>query len=139
MSTSRVYLVECSYCGKRFPRKRYSTKLRRHKPPWTCSGVALQDLLPLRRPPPPSRKILEFSTRRPFAPAVTDDLDVFGVGSDPAPARQYLLRFSAPLNRKMRPENEKAILSCGLWNSNFAMSPFCCQRANRTTRRFLMR
>ena len=29
--TSRVYLVECSYCRKRFPRKRYSTRLRRHK------------------------------------------------------------------------------------------------------------
>jgi hypothetical protein len=26
-----VYLVECSYCGKRFPRKRYSTRLRPHK------------------------------------------------------------------------------------------------------------
>ena len=30
-STTRVYLVECSYCGKRFPRKRYSTRLRPHK------------------------------------------------------------------------------------------------------------
>jgi predicted nucleotidyltransferase component of viral defense system len=29
--TSRVYIVECSYCGKRFTRKRYSTRLRRHK------------------------------------------------------------------------------------------------------------
>jgi predicted nucleotidyltransferase component of viral defense system len=29
--TTRVYLVECSYCGKRFPRKRYSTRLRPHK------------------------------------------------------------------------------------------------------------
>jgi predicted nucleotidyltransferase component of viral defense system len=26
-----VYLVECSYCAKRFPRKRYSTRLRPHK------------------------------------------------------------------------------------------------------------
>jgi len=30
-SSARVYLVECSYCGKRFPRKRYSTRLRPHK------------------------------------------------------------------------------------------------------------
>jgi predicted nucleotidyltransferase component of viral defense system len=30
-TTSRVYIVECSYCGKRFPRKRYSTRLRSHK------------------------------------------------------------------------------------------------------------
>jgi predicted nucleotidyltransferase component of viral defense system len=30
-ATSHVYLVECSYCGKRFPRKRYSTRLRPHK------------------------------------------------------------------------------------------------------------
>jgi hypothetical protein len=30
-ATARVYLVECSYCGKRFPRKRYSTRLRPHK------------------------------------------------------------------------------------------------------------
>jgi hypothetical protein len=30
-TTSRVYIVECSYCGKRFPRKRYSARLRRHK------------------------------------------------------------------------------------------------------------
>jgi hypothetical protein len=29
--TTRVYLVECSYCGKRFPRKRYNTRLRPHK------------------------------------------------------------------------------------------------------------
>jgi predicted nucleotidyltransferase component of viral defense system len=29
--TTRVYIVECSYCGKRFPRKRYSTRLRPHK------------------------------------------------------------------------------------------------------------
>jgi len=29
--TSRVYIVECSYCGTRFPRKRYSPRLRRHK------------------------------------------------------------------------------------------------------------
>jgi predicted nucleotidyltransferase component of viral defense system len=29
--TGRVYIVECSYCGKRFPRKRYSTRLRSHK------------------------------------------------------------------------------------------------------------
>jgi hypothetical protein len=29
--TTHVYLVECSYCGKRFPRKRYSTRLRPHK------------------------------------------------------------------------------------------------------------
>jgi predicted nucleotidyltransferase component of viral defense system len=31
MRTERVYIVECSYCGKRFPRKRYSTRLRAHK------------------------------------------------------------------------------------------------------------
>jgi predicted nucleotidyltransferase component of viral defense system len=30
-TTSRVYIVECSYCGKRFPRKRYGARLRRHK------------------------------------------------------------------------------------------------------------
>jgi hypothetical protein len=30
-STTRLYLVECSYCGKRFPRKRYNTRLRPHK------------------------------------------------------------------------------------------------------------
>jgi len=30
-SSARIYLVECSYCGKRFPRKRYSTRLRPHK------------------------------------------------------------------------------------------------------------
>jgi predicted nucleotidyltransferase component of viral defense system len=29
--TTRMYIVECSYCGKRFPRKRYSTRLRPHK------------------------------------------------------------------------------------------------------------
>lgn len=29
--TGHVYLVECSYCGKRFPRKRYSARLRPHK------------------------------------------------------------------------------------------------------------
>jgi len=28
---TRVYIVECSYCRKRFPRKRYSTRLRSHK------------------------------------------------------------------------------------------------------------
>ncbi len=28
---TRLYLVECSYCGKRFPRKRYNTRLRPHK------------------------------------------------------------------------------------------------------------
>lgn len=26
-----VYLVECAYCGKQFPRKKYSTRLRPHK------------------------------------------------------------------------------------------------------------
>ena len=31
LSSTRIYLVECSYCGKRFPRKRYSTRLRHHK------------------------------------------------------------------------------------------------------------
>jgi predicted nucleotidyltransferase component of viral defense system len=30
-NTSRIYIVECSYCQKRFPRKKYSTRLRRHK------------------------------------------------------------------------------------------------------------
>jgi len=30
-TSSRIYLVECSYCRKRFPRKKYSTRLRRHK------------------------------------------------------------------------------------------------------------
>jgi predicted nucleotidyltransferase component of viral defense system len=29
--TARVYIVECSYCGKRFPRKKYSNRLRKHK------------------------------------------------------------------------------------------------------------
>lgn len=29
--TTPIYLVECSYCGKRFPRKRYSTRVRPHK------------------------------------------------------------------------------------------------------------
>jgi predicted nucleotidyltransferase component of viral defense system len=29
--STRVYVVECSYCGKRFPRKKYSTRLRKHK------------------------------------------------------------------------------------------------------------
>jgi hypothetical protein len=28
---AKIYIVECSYCGKRFPRKKYSTRLRRHK------------------------------------------------------------------------------------------------------------
>ena len=28
---AHIYLVECAYCGKRFPRKRYSTRLRPHK------------------------------------------------------------------------------------------------------------
>lgn len=27
----KIYIVECSYCGKRFPRKKYRTRLRRHK------------------------------------------------------------------------------------------------------------
>jgi predicted nucleotidyltransferase component of viral defense system len=27
----RRYIVECSYCGKRFPRKRYSPRLRKHR------------------------------------------------------------------------------------------------------------
>jgi hypothetical protein len=31
VTNARVYLVECSYCGKRFPRKRYRARLRRHK------------------------------------------------------------------------------------------------------------
>lgn len=30
-SSERIYLMECSYCGKRFPRRRYSTRLRPHK------------------------------------------------------------------------------------------------------------
>jgi hypothetical protein len=30
-TTGRIYIVECSYCQKRFPRKKYSTRLRRHK------------------------------------------------------------------------------------------------------------
>ncbi len=29
--TRRIYMVECSYCRKRFPRARYSTRLRRRK------------------------------------------------------------------------------------------------------------
>jgi predicted nucleotidyltransferase component of viral defense system len=29
--STHVYLVECSYCGKRFPRKRYNARLRPHK------------------------------------------------------------------------------------------------------------
>jgi hypothetical protein len=39
-STTRVYLVECSYCGKRFPRKRYNIRLRRHKDQYgnACCG-----------------------------------------------------------------------------------------------------
>jgi hypothetical protein len=28
---ARIYIVECSYCAKRFPRKKYSTRLRPHK------------------------------------------------------------------------------------------------------------
>jgi len=38
--TTPIYLVECSYCGKRFPRKRYSTRLRAHKDQYgnTCYG-----------------------------------------------------------------------------------------------------
>ncbi len=28
--SERRYIVECAYCGKRFPRKRYSTRLRKH-------------------------------------------------------------------------------------------------------------
>ena len=28
---SRVYIVECAYCRRRFPRKKYSTRLRPHK------------------------------------------------------------------------------------------------------------
>src|ERR1019366_9938819 len=28
--SARIYMVECSYCGKRFPGKRYSTRLRPH-------------------------------------------------------------------------------------------------------------
>jgi hypothetical protein len=31
--STHIYLVECSYCGKRFPRKRYNTRLRPHKDP----------------------------------------------------------------------------------------------------------
>lgn len=31
LRSTRIYIVECVYCGKRFPRKRYSTRLRRHK------------------------------------------------------------------------------------------------------------
>jgi hypothetical protein len=30
-SITRLYLVECSYCGKRFPSKRRNTRLRPHK------------------------------------------------------------------------------------------------------------
>jgi predicted nucleotidyltransferase component of viral defense system len=39
-TAARMYLVECAYCGKRFPRKRYSTRLRRHKDPYgnLCYG-----------------------------------------------------------------------------------------------------
>jgi hypothetical protein len=29
--SGKIYIVECSYCGKRFPRKKYSTRLRRHR------------------------------------------------------------------------------------------------------------
>lgn len=38
--TAHVYIVECAYCGKRFPRKRYSTRLRPHKDPYgnQCYG-----------------------------------------------------------------------------------------------------
>jgi hypothetical protein len=30
-NSGRIYIVECSYCRKRFPRKKYSIRLRRHK------------------------------------------------------------------------------------------------------------
>jgi hypothetical protein len=30
-TTRRIYDVECSYCGRRFPRAKYSTRLRMHK------------------------------------------------------------------------------------------------------------
>lgn len=35
-----VYVIECSYCSKRFRRQRYDTQLRAHKAPdgWPCSG-----------------------------------------------------------------------------------------------------
>jgi len=29
--STHIYVVECSYCGKRFPRKKYSVRLRKHK------------------------------------------------------------------------------------------------------------
>ncbi|SRR6266567_4262573 len=37
---SRIYIVECSYCRKRFPRKKYSTRLRKHKDRYgnSCPG-----------------------------------------------------------------------------------------------------
>lgn len=40
ISTTRLHLVECSYCGKRFPRKRYNTRLRPHKDQYgnNCHG-----------------------------------------------------------------------------------------------------
>ena len=39
-ATSRIYIVECSYCGKRFPRKKYSTRIRVHKDKYgnSCFG-----------------------------------------------------------------------------------------------------
>jgi predicted nucleotidyltransferase component of viral defense system len=38
--SERRYIVECAYCGKRFPRKRYSTRLRRHTDTYrnSCAG-----------------------------------------------------------------------------------------------------
>lgn len=30
-TSTQIYVVECSYCGKRFPRKQYDVRLRKHK------------------------------------------------------------------------------------------------------------
>ncbi len=40
LSSGMVYIIECSYCGKKFKRSKYDTKLRSHKDKngWPCPG-----------------------------------------------------------------------------------------------------
>jgi len=41
VSSSTIYVIECSYCGKQFRRSKYNTRLRSHKQPdglYDCSG-----------------------------------------------------------------------------------------------------